>query len=454
MAIQVTDLNGSDKNLQSQRYVDLFAITSPTESGYTATHGIGNGQSARSGWTLVPAPGLGGSNPDGTHYDVLATYTYRLNGSQYSITTEPVEIVIFPMPQLLVDYYVPRDVQANTPVKLGVVVRNVGDGVARNLVIQSGQPTITENASQLLISFALLGGSVGGRGVPANSLTLNLGDVPGHSQTYGYWILATDMDGQFTGFTATYKERDFRGVALSPLIVGVHTNIIVRGDVVPTGGQSVQVVASAPNVAPDTLLDLEKGISTPMTTEYIADASLATMSLPRTTFCATPNGGYVLAVVPDPLPGVSLLSVRAAYPDGSTAQLFNNSGLVWRGRDVQGTKVYIVDTPKGTACTRYTIAYDLAGPDATATPSPTATETLTATMTATPNISEPPTATPSPTSTETPTATPTLTATPSPTATATLTATATVTATSSGSETMTATPSPTSTETPTPTATP
>src|SRR5581483_10971330 len=118
--------------------------------------------------------------------------------------------------------------------------------------IVSGQPHITNNQSGLLITFGLLGGSVKGQSVPASNLTLNFGDVPAHSMTYGYWILATDVDGQFTEFTATYTHRAFNGIQISPLIVAVHTNIIVQGDVVPSGGQAMQVVAPAPGLDPDT----------------------------------------------------------------------------------------------------------------------------------------------------------------------------------------------------------
>jgi hypothetical protein len=449
VALHVTDPNGADVNLQGQRYVDLFAITTPTDSGYTAGHGITNGQTAESTWTLIPAPGLGGSDPNGTHYLVSATYSYTLNGTPLSVTTEPVDITIYPMPQLLIDYYVPRDVKANSAVKLGVVVRNVGDGPANGLVLQSGQPTVTDNKSGLLISFALLGGSVHGSSVPSSGLTLNLGSVPAHGQTYGYWILSTDVDGQFTAFTADYTEQDFKGARLSPLILAVHTNIIVQGDVVPAGGQALQVVASAPDVDPSILLDLQTGVSTPISTVYVTDATLASAGSPVTTYCLQPNGGYVLAVVPDPLPSVALRAVHASYSDGSSTDLDLTSGLIWRGHNVAGPQVFVVDTPHGSACATYQLTYDLAASTATPTPSPTATPTASTTATATP--------TSTPTTTATATASPTPTASPSgsPTSTPTPTATATATATDTPDGTATATRTPTAspTDTPTPTAT-
>src|SRR5258708_15644193 len=80
VTMHIADQSGSETNLQGQRYVDLFAITAPQENNYTADHSILNTQTAESKWTLVPAAGLGGSDPNGTHYNVSATYTYAING--------------------------------------------------------------------------------------------------------------------------------------------------------------------------------------------------------------------------------------------------------------------------------------------------------------------------------------------------------------------------------------
>src|SRR5207244_6579273 len=183
----------------------------------------------------------------------------------------------------------------------------------------------------------------------------------------------------------TYSQRDFKGATLSPLIVAVHSSIIVRGDVVPSGGQTVQVVASDVNVDPDTLLDLERGVSIPVQTRYLDTATLATVGHPTTEYCLGPVSGFALAVVPDPFPTTPLAFVQAARSAGSTAQLLNDSGLVWRGRDTQGPKVYVVDTPGGSACSNYAIAYELATETPSPTPSATPTSTPTATSTSTPN---------------------------------------------------------------------
>jgi hypothetical protein len=277
---------------------------------------------------------------------------------------------------LIINYFVPQQVEANHPVKLGVIVQNVGSGPANDLVISSGQPVITNNASGLLVTFALLGAEVGGQPQVQHSLTLNLGTIPGGGTAYGYWLLNADLSGEFTAFTASYTEQPFAGVQLSPLIVGVHTNLIVQGDVVPAGGEDLQVVTQDLSIPPSILLDLESGVEIPVTTIYVADATLATLASPVTTFSVAANGGYVVAVVPDALPSLPISSVHASYPDGSNAELFTGNNLVWRNVDPQGPKVNLVDQPKGSPgqTTTYGISYSLP-PTATLTPTPTPTAT-------------------------------------------------------------------------------
>jgi hypothetical protein len=426
VTINVTDLSGSATNAAGQPYGDLFAITAPQTSGYTSDGGIASGQTGTSQFTLIPSAGLGGTTAAGQQYNVAATYAYVLNGQPISETTAPVTITVYPQPQLIINYFVPQQVEANQPVKLGVIVQNIGYGPATDLVISSAQPVITNNASGLLVTFALLGAEVGGQPQVQHSLTLNLGSVPGGGTAYGYWLLNADLSGEYTAFTASYTEQPFAGVQLSPLIVGVHTNLIVQGDVVPAGGEDLQVVTQDPSLPPSILLDLETGVEIPVTTIYVTDATLATLASPVTTFTVAANGGYVVAVVPDALPSQPISSVQATYPDGSNAELFTGNNLVWRNVDAQGPEVNLVDLPKGSPgqTTTYAISYSLpstAIPTPTNTPVPPTNTPVPPTNTPIPptNTPVPPTNTPVPPTrtvagTAMPSATPTATYTPEP----------------------------------------
>jgi hypothetical protein len=209
----------------------------------------------------------------------------------------------------------------------------------------------------------------------------------------------------------------------------------------------MQVVATSMGVSPSFLLDLETGVTTPMTTVYV---SPTTTSCPAAaSYSVAANSGFVLAVVPDAFPALTITSVTATYPDGSTAELYAGNGLVWRSTDAQGPKVNVLDTPQGATGTQsgYLVAYaaaDCGSPTPTPTPTPgvTATPTGTPPATPTPTPTAPPAETPSPTPTptapapgtptSTPTAPPIYTPTPTPTSTPTSTPTVTPTPTPAG----------------------
>src|SRR6185436_13724334 len=104
-------------------------------------------------------------------------------------------------------------------------------------------------------------------------------------------------------------------------------------------------------------LDLETGVSLPMATVYVTPTT--TNCPAAASYSVTANGGVVLAVVPDAFPALTITSVKATYPDGSSAELYTGNGLVWRSTDVQGPKINVLDTPRGATGTpsSYVITY-------------------------------------------------------------------------------------------------
>ena len=88
-----------------------------------------------------------------------------------------------------------------------------------------------------MADISIIGTSLGS--YSGGGFRLTLGDIPPHSQVGGYWILkwtsyedtqdySKPPKGEFREFTATLSHRDYKGVQLNPLIVGVTTEIIGR----------------------------------------------------------------------------------------------------------------------------------------------------------------------------------------------------------------------------------
>lgn len=226
-----------------------FFIRQDRLSGIGDVSGTGQvapNTTAEATWLIVPAPGSAGTTPDGKLYLVGATIRYRLSGEDKEVTAAPDSIVVRPMPQLVVDYFLPREVYADDPFTpqieavepfpLGVRVRNTGQGTAYALAIDSAQPRIVENQLGLLIDFRITGSSVNDA-AEAPRLDLGLGDLAPSAAVSGRWIMETTLSGEFVEFSADYSHADELGGALTSLMESVTTHRLVHDVLVDAAGR-------------------------------------------------------------------------------------------------------------------------------------------------------------------------------------------------------------------------
>ena len=119
-------------------------------------------------WLIIPTKTSGGSDPNGVEYKVGASLNYNDGDTDKAINVIPDSIFVFPMPDLKLDYFLPQYaygddpdtpgiVEAPIPFNMGFRVQNIGAGVANNLSLTTGQPSITENGQVLLAGFSILG---------------------------------------------------------------------------------------------------------------------------------------------------------------------------------------------------------------------------------------------------------------------------------------------------------
>lgn len=188
-------------------------------------------------WLIIPAAGSGGNKPEGTVYYVGAKVTYTLNGKTDTVDVTPEAIVVRPQPELVLDYFMPRDVYADDaftpeteaaePFTLGVRIKNQGGGVSYKTKIETAQPKIVENRQGLAVSFQILGGFVGDQ--PAGkSLLLDFGDIESGVSKMGRWSMVTSLAGKFVDFTASFTHADSLGGAVTSLIKEVRTHTLIQ----------------------------------------------------------------------------------------------------------------------------------------------------------------------------------------------------------------------------------
>ncbi|HYN44534.1 MAG TPA: hypothetical protein VER35_00905, partial [Candidatus Limnocylindrales bacterium] len=209
---------------------DKFFIQAPRLKGIYNLDGSGvisPSALAKAQWLMIPKPGAGGANPEGTKYNISANISYSVDGVNFEIATQEVEILVKPQPEIVLDYFIPSDVIANKPFKLAVKATNEGYGPARNFSIETAQPVIYYNPSGLLIDFEIIRSQLQGQD-RSTSLKVDFGNIkPGESKL-AWWDMVTSIDGTFTEFTGEYTHTSELGGMETSLIKKINTYIIQK----------------------------------------------------------------------------------------------------------------------------------------------------------------------------------------------------------------------------------
>lgn len=124
-----------------------FFIRLDTMEGIDSVAGgtIAPGATADVHWLIIPAPGAADGVPSGKLYFVGATLDYTFGGEHQRVEVVPDGIYVKPLPQLTLDYFLPRDIYADDaftpeieppePFTLGVRVQNNGAAAAKVVVV-------------------------------------------------------------------------------------------------------------------------------------------------------------------------------------------------------------------------------------------------------------------------------------------------------------------------------
>jgi beta propeller repeat protein len=219
------------KDSEGNVKTNLFFIQPPIMTSINGTlDGGASIPAATSGeahWLIIPSAGAGGQSPTGSDYWVGATLSYTIGNTSESIPINPAKITVKPMPQLVLDYFMPYQVigdnpftllvEPPVPYPLAVRVMNDGFGPAANLRIDSAQPKITANTQGLLIDFKILGAKVNDSPV-SPSLTLNFGELANKKAATASWQMISTLSGKFKEFKTSFTHASELGGDLTSLI--------------------------------------------------------------------------------------------------------------------------------------------------------------------------------------------------------------------------------------------
>jgi beta propeller repeat protein len=221
----------------------LFFVQPPTLQNISTVDGSGviePGQTATVSWFIIPTVSAGGTNPAGVQYNIGATLSGQINGVQVPasvLLVFPALITVEPDAQLQITYFTPRDVigidpftglGSPIPFTFGVLVQNVGYGIAQNVIIQSQQPKIVQNSQNLLIVAQLLGSRVNDSPLSDANLTVNLGNLNPGQTTKGAWDMIVTLSGTFLSVSATYQHSTALGGQETSLISSVNAYLFLH----------------------------------------------------------------------------------------------------------------------------------------------------------------------------------------------------------------------------------
>ncbi len=409
--ISIRDANGAIRN-------ERFGIKDPVLSGISSMDGTGSvapRTTARVEWTLIPASDAAPEGP--TQYFVGGQLSYRMEGNDVTVPLFPDTITVMPDPRLVVKYYHQKDVYSDDPFtaevepaepfSLGLMMSNIGKGIAKNVQITSSQPQIVDNEKGLLIDFAIIGTQVGEEEITP-SLKVNLGDIEAGKSAVARWLMTSTLQGKFVDYQASYEHIDGMNNPKLSLIdsVEIHELIhIVRVDNPQDDRLPDFLVNDVPDDdnLPDTIHSSEGNL---LPVQVVRDAQVngSTRSdVVEMTLKVTLPQGWVYLRIDDPTANQHTLQ-HVLRSDGSEIRVNDNAWTTHRIKRPKGQAAYnedyfhLVDYRGSGGETSYTLIFQ---PGKAIPPTPTVAPMLTPIPTpefATPTpVSIEPEATPTPT---------------------------------------------------------
>ena len=378
--IEVRDEQGNLVN-------DRFGIAPPELQGLTAVDGSGTLTANSEGsaeFTIIPTSTA--APEDSTSYNIGGVLSYTENGQNITVPLSPAPITVLPQAELVLDYFQQRDVYGDdpftdeeepaVPFSLGLLVKNNGKGVAKNLQIESAQPKIIENEKGLLIDFEIVGTQVGNQSV-SPSLNVELGDIEGGGTKAAEWLMKSTLQGKFIEYSATFEHINDLDMPELSLIKETNIHELIKTVRVTTPSDDnlpdflVNGIADE-NFYPDTLY-LSDGTTAPVNvvTDATADGA-ATLGDLEVKIDATLPAGWNYIRLDDPANG-NLEIDKVLRPDGSEVLVDAN---VWqtdrtfpeKGRPIYEDILHLFDYQETAGAASYTITYktdDAEGPEVT-----------------------------------------------------------------------------------------
>lgn len=287
-------------------------------------------------------------------------YLDPFTGTKVTRDLYPVTLTVKPSPDLVLNYFMQRDVMGDDPLTTDVVepsedaeftllIVNEGAGDATNVRISSKQPEIIDNEKGLLIDFEIVSSSLNGAEKNIGITNIDFGNIPSGASSYGQWWFRSSLLGHFVEYdtkithVTSYDNPDLslvKSLNIHELISSIE---VTRDNRKLRGFMANDVVDTYDY--PDRMY-LSDGSSAEISTQNTVEVTDAGSNQKRLTLTPT-QAGWNYAVVADPYNGRSRLTEVKREADNLILPVgnFRQTALTLRdGKDpVHENKLHFID---------------------------------------------------------------------------------------------------------------
>jgi len=309
---------------------------------------------------FIPTKYAAPSSPQEYSFGGTLGYLDPFTGTKVTRDLYPVTLTVKPSPDLVLNYFMQRDVIGDDPLTTEVVepsedaeftllIFNEGAGDATNVRISSKQPEIIDNEKGLLIDFEIVSSSLNGAEKNIGITNIDFGTIPTGSSAYGQWWFRSSLLGHFVEYdtkithVTSYDNPDLslvKSLNIHELISSIE---VTRNNTKLRGFMANDVVDTYDY--PDRMY-LSDGSSAEISTLNTVEVVDAGTNQKRLSITPT-QAGWNYAVIADPYNGRSQLTEVKREADNLMLPLanFRQTALTLRdGKDpIHENKLHFID---------------------------------------------------------------------------------------------------------------
>lgn len=221
--VYVHDMNGVD-------VTDHFRITYHSIDGIESfvtgdggLHGgtLGSGEAGEVYIQYIPDTSVAQQGSQNYKFGAELSYTDPGTGAAREVIMTPVTLTVNPSPILEMHYFLSEDVYSDDPyseqieapmtAEIGYMVKNKGNGIAKNFTMSDIRYDFTENEQGLALELEMLGSSLNGGAIQHSGMSLSFGNLEAGSCNTAIWYFQTNLHGHFSDYSANYTRVDSMG---------------------------------------------------------------------------------------------------------------------------------------------------------------------------------------------------------------------------------------------------